>query len=325
MATALHDRRGFLKSVGSIAGLAFVAPTKLQAQVRRRLSIATAASGSVFYPLGGAMAAVLSRKVPGLEVTAEMTSGVIDNMRLLEAGKVALALTHSMVAWDAQEGRLRGSPRRAEVRTLIALFSAEMHVVTLSGNGLKTVADFKGKRVSTGSPGSNEIWSHVLEAYGLTAKDFRAHECLGAAEAAAALKDRKIDAFFWYGAAPIPALLDLAATPGIQIQLLPNADRLPTIVAKHGPAYAAGTIPRGIYKGVDSDVPAIAGKTLLVTHPRMEEPLAYRITKVLVESLDELAAANRHARSVTLKGAVTGSPVPFHPGAERYYRERSIL
>ncbi|MBI4841610.1 MAG: TAXI family TRAP transporter solute-binding subunit [candidate division NC10 bacterium] len=296
------------------------------AQTRTRLSIATGGTGGVYYPLGGGMAALISKLLPGVEATAEVTTASVDNMKLLHAGKIALALTLPDTAWDAHEGKLKGLSEKVAVRSLIALYSNYMHIVALEGSGIRSVADLKGKRVSTGAPGSGtEVKGlRVLEAYGLTPKDFRSQDRLGVGESAGALKDRKLDAFIWDGGLPTAAVLDVAATPGIKIHLVPHGDAVPKMVAKYGPLYFGGVIPKGTYGGVEGDVSVAAATNLLVAHERMEEPLAYQITKALLEHTPDLVAVHKAAQEITLKSAVLGSPVPFHPGAARYYKEKGI-
>jgi TRAP transporter TAXI family solute receptor len=320
-------RRQVLKLLGIGGGFFMgesVAARRLWAQTKTRLSIATGGTGGVYYPLGGGMAALISKNLPGVEATAEVTTASVDNMKLLHTGKIALALPDT--AWDAHEGNLKGLSDKVGVRTLMALYSNYMHIVALEGSGIKTLADLKGKRVSTGAPGSGtEVKGlRVLEAYGITPKDLKSQDRLGAAESAGALKDRKLDAFIWDGGLPTAAVLDIAATPGIKITLVPHGDAAPKMVAKYGPLYFSGTIPKGTYLGMDSDVPVAAATNLLVAHERMEEPLAYQITKLLLEHTADLVAVHKAATEITLKSAVVGSPVPFHPGALRYYKEKGI-
>jgi hypothetical protein len=272
------------------------------------------------------MAALISKKIPGVEATAEVTTASVDNLKLLHAGKIALALTLPDVAWDAYEGRLKGLTEKVAVRTLVAVYSNYMHIVALDGTGIRGVGDLKGKRVSTGAPGSGtEVKGlRVLEAYGLTPKDLRSQDRLGVGESAGALKDRKLDAFIWDGGLPTAAVLDLAATPGIKAHLIPHADAVPKMVAKYGPLYFAGVIPKGTYGGMGADVPVAAVTNLLVAHERMEESLAYQITKVLLEYTPELVAVHKAAQELTPRSAAVGSPVPFHPGALRYFKEKGI-
>lgn len=322
--------KSLTQRVGKMTALAFLTlcltPGFTGAQTRTRLSIATGGTGGVYYPLGGGMAALISKHIPATEATAEVTTASVDNMKLIHTGKVALALTLPDTAWDAYQGQLKGLNEKVAVRSLLALYSNYMHIVTLEGSGIRSVADLKGKRVSTGAPGSGtEVKGlRVMEAYGLTGKDLRSQERLGVGESAGALKDRKIDAFIWDGGLPTAAILDVAATPGIKMHLIPHSDAVAKMVAKYGPLYFVGTIPKGVYKGVEEEVPVAAVTNLLVAHERMEESLAYQITKLFLERTADLVAVHKAATEITLKSAVLGSPVPFHPGALRYFKEKGV-
>ena len=174
-------------------------PHLTSAQTKTRLSIATGGTGGVYYPLGGGLAALISKHIQGVEATAEVTTASVDNMKLLHTGKVAIAFTLPDTAWEAHQGQLKGLQEKVPVRTLAALYSNYLHIVALEGSGVNSMTDLKGKRVSTGAPGSGtEIKGlRVMEAYGLSPKDLRSQDRLGAAESAGALKDRKIDAFIW--------------------------------------------------------------------------------------------------------------------------------
>jgi uncharacterized protein len=319
-------RRSFL-FVAAISVTAIVAlPPISTAQVKTRLSIATGGTGGVYYPLGGGLAALISKHLPGVEATAEVTTASVDNMRLLHADRIALALTQSDIASDAYQGKMKGSNEKIGVRTIAALYSNYMHIVALDGTGIKTITDLKGKRVSTGAPGSGtEVKGlRVLEAYGISPKDLRSQDRLGASESAAAMKDRRIDAFIWDGGLPTAAILDLAATPGIKIHLIPHGDAVAKMTAKYGPVYFVGTIPKGTYGGMETNVQVAALTNLLTAHERMDESLAYQITKLLLERTPELVAVHQAAKEITLESAVVGSPVPFHPGALRYYKEKGV-
>jgi len=320
----MSKRLSFSLSV-IIAALALL-PAAVGAQVKTRLSIATGGTGGVYYPLGGGMAALISKNIPNTEATAEVTTASVDNVKLLHGNRIGLALCLPDTAWDGYSGQIRGFKEKANIRTLMALYSNFMHIVAAEGSGIKTVADLKGKRVSTGAPGSGtEIKGlRVMEAYGLTPKDFKSQDRLSAAESAGALKDRKIDAFIWDGGLPTAAVLDVAATPGIKINIIPHGDAIPKMVAKYGPLYFASNIPKGVYKGVDEDIAVAAATNLLIANEKMDENLAYQVTKLFLEHTADLVAVHKAATEISLKNAVVGSPIPFHPGALRYYKEKGM-
>ena len=172
-----------------------------------RLSIGTGGTGGVYYPLGGGMANVISKYIPNTEATAEVTAGSVDNCKLIQIGKAELALIMADIGYDAWKGLGRFKAGGAiPIRTIGVIYSNYMHFVTVEGSGIKSVSDLKGKRVSTGSPGSGtEVKTmRVLESYGIDGEKDIKRDRLGVAESAGALKDRKIDAFTWDGGLPMP-------------------------------------------------------------------------------------------------------------------------
>jgi len=297
----------------------------------QRLSIATGGTGGVWYPYGGGVAKVVSAHVPNAEATAEVTAASVDNLKLLGAGEVDLAFTMADALADAAAGagpfaRLGGG--RVKARAIAVLYTNYTHLVTVEGSGIARAADLRGKVVSIGSPGSGTeaIALRVLEAAGLDpARDVR-HQGLGAAQSVDALRDGKVDAFFFSGGVPTGAVLDLARTPGLTMRLVPMDDVLRTMQARWpGGLYFPATIARDAYAGLPRDVPVVGVASVLVADARMSERLAYEITRALFEHHAELAAVHPEARKLALATAVRGSPVPFHPGALRYYRETGAL
>ena len=196
----------------------------------QNISIATGGTGGVYYPLGGGMAAVLSKYVPGIQATAEVTGGSVANLQLIGTGKPYLGMTMADATLDAFKGEDKFKGKPVPVRTLLVMYPNRMHVVTVEGTGINTVKDLKGKRVSTGSGGSaTEVMAfRVIEAAGLDKDRDLKRERLGVAESVNAIKDRKIDAFFWVGGLPTAAVTDLANTPGVKIKLIDHADLVRT-------------------------------------------------------------------------------------------------
>jgi TRAP transporter TAXI family solute receptor len=259
-----------------IALLAAAVAATAQAQ---NLSIATGGTGGVYYPLGGGMAAVLSKYVDGMQATAEVTGGSVANLQLIGTAKPYIALTMSDATLDAYKGEDKFKGKPVPVRTLMILYPNRMHVVTLDGTSIRRIADLKGKRVSTGSGGSaTEVMAfRVIEAAGLDKdKDMR-RERLGVAESASALKDRKIDAFFWVGGLPTAAVTDLASTPGIRIRLIDHADLVPAMNKKYGDLYVKDTIGKDVYRGMERDNAQATVMNLLVAHEKMDDKTAYNI------------------------------------------------
>jgi TRAP transporter TAXI family solute receptor len=210
--------------------------------------------------------------------------------------------------------------------SLAVLYSNYTHLVTLSSSGIASVAGLNGRVVSTGSPGSGTevIALRLLRAAGLDPDRDVRRQGLGVSESAEALKDGKVHAFFWSGGLPTAAVQDLSHTPGVSIRLLETGDLVARLRAEHGDLYFPLDIPAGAYPGMTAPVPVVGVANVLVVNRSMEEALAYDITRVLFERQADLAAVHPEARNLALAGATTGSPAEFHPGALRFYRERTI-
>jgi TRAP transporter TAXI family solute receptor len=293
-----------------------------------RLSIATGNTGGVYYPYGGGIAKVVSETLPRVQVTAEVTAASVDNLKLIQLGKVDIAFTLTDTLDEAVHGRGPFQKTGAvPVRTLAVLYPNYTHVVTVAGNGIERLGDLKGKVVSTGSPGSGTevIALRVLRAAGVDPdRDLRL-QALSVNASADALKDDKIDAFFWSGGLPTASVLDLASSAGLTARLIPNDEVIPALQAAFGTAlYQRLVIPKGTYPGQEADVAVVGVENALVVDSRMDEQLAYDLTRTLFAKRSELAAIHPEARHLAPDRAVAGSPAPFHPGAIRYYRERGV-
>lgn len=299
-------------------------PFAAQAQ---NYSIATGGTGGVYYPLGGGMAAVLSKHVPGMTATAEVTGGSVANLQLIGSGKPYIALTQADAAIDAVKGQDKFTGKPIPVRTLAVLYPNRMHVVSIEGAGVTKIADLKGKRVSTGSGGSaTEVFAfRVIEAAGLDKdKDMR-RERLGVAESANALKDRKIDAFFWVGGLPTAAVTDLAHSPGAKIRMIDIAHLVPAMTKKHGNIYIKDVIQKSVYKGMEADNQAATVTNLLVVHQNMDDKTAYNIVKAVFDHRDELIRVHKEAENIKLENQKTeASSIPWHPGAIKFFAEKGI-
>src|SRR5205085_10092835 len=214
---------------------------------QKTMSIGTGGTGGVYYPLGGAIANVLSKALPNVTATAEVTGGSIDNLKLIGAGQSEMAFTMADAALDAMQGNEKFKNNKVALQTLLVVYPNRMHVVTVEGTGIEKLADLKGKRVSTGSPGgATEVMAfRVIEAAGLDRDKDMKRERLGVAESVNAAKDRKIHAFFWVGGIPTGAVTDLAATPGMKIKLIDHADTVEKMNARYGKLYTASTIKAG--------------------------------------------------------------------------------
>jgi uncharacterized protein len=316
----LISRRAFVA-----AGAASLISGAALAQMKT-LSIATGGTGGVFYPLGGGLANILS-KLPGIQATAEVTGGSVDNLKLIGSGQSEIAFTQCDAVYDAINGLDKFKSGKIAVRTLMVLYPNQMHAVTVEGAGINRIADLKGKRVSTGSPGSaTEVMAfRVMEAFGVDKDRDVRRERLGAAESVNALKDRKIDAFFFVGGLPTSAVTDLGATPGVKLKLIDHDDAVAKMNAKYGNLYAASVIKAGTYPGQDRDNLNSVVWNILVTGDRMSDDLAYTVVKTIFDRQADLIAVHKEAENFSLKAQVkANSTAPWHPGALKYFNERGV-
>ena len=289
------------------------------------ISIATGGTGGVYYPYGGGIAKVISDHLNGVEATAEVTAGTVDNLKFIanRSADIAFALADSVDDAASNRGAFRDFGA-VPMRALAVLYDNYNHLVSLASNGIETVPELRGRVISTGAPGSGTEVSafRILQASGLDPEmDIRKHS-LGVGQSVDALRDNKIDAFFFSGGIPTGAVLDLASTVGRTIKVIPNGETLATLQKQYGSlVYHSLSIPVSTYPDMNKLVNVIAVSNILVVHPAMNETLAYAITRLLFEHRNELANIHPMAELLTLETATGGSPIPFHPGAIRYYRE----
>jgi TRAP transporter TAXI family solute receptor len=289
------------------------------------IAIATGGTGGVYYPMGGGMANVLSKHLPGVQATARVTGGSVANLQLIGSGQSEVAFTMVDAALDALKGEQKFKDHKVDVRTLMVLYPNIMHVVSIEGTGVEKVSDLKGKRVSTGSPGSaTEVMAfRVIEAAGLDKDKDMKRERLGAAESTNAIKDGKIDAYFWVGGLPTSAVTDLAATPGTKLVLVDTADLVSKMNAKYGNLYSTGVIPAKTYPGQDKDNKVSVVQNILVANAKMPDKTAYDIVKTLMEQKKELVLVHKEAQSFEYANQTkANTPIPWHPGAAKYFKEK---
>lgn len=293
----------------------------------QRLSIATGGTGGVYYPYGGGVAKVVSDRLDGVEVTAEVTAGSVDNLKFIANRSADMGIVLADSLDDAYAGRgafeeFGAIPGRA----LAVLYDNYNHIVTTEDVGIESISDLAGRVVSTGAPGSGTEISarRILEAAGVDADSIRS-QSLGASQSVDALKDSKIEAFFWSGGIPTGSVLDLASTPGRTIRLLPSEEFLPALQRDYGETvYHVSTVPSATYPGMTEDVNVVAVSNVLVVHESMDASLASQILAAIFAGQSELAAIHPMAAILSHATAVVGSPVPFHDGAIDYYREQGV-
>jgi len=293
----------------------------------QNISIATGGTAGVYYPMGGGMAAVLSKYIPGMSATAEVTGGSVDNLKLVASGKPYIAFSMTDAAQDAYRGEDKFKSGKVPLKTLMILYPNRMHVVSIEGRGVNKLADLKGKHVSTGAPGSaTEVMAfRIIEAAGLDKDRDMKRERLSVAESVNAIKDGKIDAFFWVGGLPTAGVTDLANTPGTKLKMIDHAETVAAMNKKYGNLYVEDVIYKDMYRGMDSDNKQATVMNILVVNENMDDKTAYNIVKAIFDKRDDLIAVHKESINIKLENQKTAaSPIPFHPGALKYFAEKGV-
>ncbi len=314
-------KRGFIIALAAVATLGVSGAVAQQ----KTIAIGTGGTGGVYYPIGGALANLLSKNLKNTQATAQVTGGSVDNLKLIGSGQSEIGFSMADAAVDALKGedKFKGNP--VNLRTLMVLYPNIMHVVSIEGTGVNTMADLKGKRVSTGAPGSaTEVMAfRVIEASGLDKDKDMKRERLSVAESVNAIKDRKIDAFFWVGGLPTAGVTDLAATPGVKIKMIDHTEVVAKMNAKYNNLYAPAVIKAGTYPGQTADNKVSAVWNILVTNDKMTDQEAYDIVKLMVEKKADLVAVHKDAESFSVDNQIkSNSPVPWNAGAVKYFVEK---
>jgi len=321
-------RRSVLKAAA--LGGALAAPSVLRpaaAQQAINLAIATGTTGGVYYPLGGGMANLFSRTIPGMSATVETTGGSVANNQLLGAGRVGMILTQVDAAVDA----VRGSrPHRGPqpIRAILVMYTNRMQVVTVEGRGIEKFEDLKGKRVSTGAPGSaTEVFAfRLLEAAGIDRdKDFRARERLSPAESQNAIKDGKLDAFFFVSGVPTSAIVDLGASPGVRLKMVDHDQYAAALTQKFGPIYFPEVIPANTYPGQSTDNKQMSVGNIIAVRTDAQADLVQKLLAAIWDHLPDLHRVHREAMNFKLENQTKArAGIPWHPAAEAFYKARGV-
>jgi len=306
-----------------VAAAAVAAP--LAGAAESFVNVLTGGTSGVYYPLGVALANVIGKALPSLKTSVQATKASVENLNLLQAGRgeIAFTLGDSLSdAWKGNEEAGFKSPLK-KLRGIAAIYPNYIQIVARGDAGIKTLTDLKGKNVSVGAPKSGtELNARaIFKAAGMTYKDFAKVEYLPFGESVELMKNRQLDATLQSAGLGVSSLRDLATSVDIVVVTIP-AD---VIKKTNDPAYLPAMIAANTYRGQTSDVPTAAVQNFLVTHDGVSNDTVYAMTKALWTNLDQLVAAHSAAKAINIKDALTGMPIPLHPGAEKYYKEVGAL
>ena len=283
------------------------------------INILTGGTSGVYYPLGVAIGKIYSDKIPNVKTQVQATKASVEKQG---RGELAFTLGDSLkAAWEGDK-EAGFKSRLDKLRTLGAIYPNYIQIVATSDSGIKTLADLKGKSLSVGAPKSGtELNSRaILSAAGMTYKNIGKVEYLPFAESVDLMKNRQLNATLQSAGLGVASLKDLSTSTEITVVSVPKA-----IVDKIGPPFVPAMIPANTYTGQDKDIPTAAVVNYLVTSAAVSDDLAYQMIRLIFESLPELVDAHAAGKAIKLETAATGSPVPLHPGAIRYYREKGVM
>ena len=290
------------------------------------LALGTGGTGGTYYPLGGALAQMLSNNVPNLAVSALTSNASLSNCNFISTGEIEMGLSQANTTYWAYSATsvCKDNQPLPGLRGIASLYPETIHIIATKASGIKTIEDLKGKRVGVGAPNSGTAADAeiILNAHGLAFDDIKA-DYLNFNEVAQRMIDGQIDAGFKTAGMPTSSVINIATKR--DIVLIPiSAEKIKELVVAI-PYYGATVIPGGLYKGVDEDVPALATPALWICDAKLSPTLVYEMTKALWEHNDVLAKVHSQGKNVTLETALDGIGVPLHPGAEKYYKEIGLI
>lgn len=288
------------------------------------INILTGGTSGVYYPIGVALSKIYADAMPGVRTQVQSTKASVENLNLLQQGRGELAIALGDSVKSAVQGDEEAGFKKPldKLRGIAALYPNYVQIVAAKGSNIHTLADLKGKRVSVGAPKSGTELNarRIFEAAGMSYKDFAKTEYLPYAESVELMKNRQLDATLQSAGLGVASLKDLSSSMEITMVAIP-AD----VINKLGPPYVEGVIPANTYTGQDKDVPTAAIVNFLVSTTAVSDDEAYKMTKLLWENLPALRSAHKAANAIKLENAIKGMPVPLHPGAAKYYKEKGLM
>jgi len=302
------------------------APTPIEAQAKRLVTIASGWVVGVYYPLAGAMSRIVYKaKDLNLRATVESSGASVANAKLIGGGEAEFALLQNDIAYYAHNGTEMFKDQAVKnMGGVFTIYPELIHVVATTTSGIRSPKDLKGKTVAIGPLGSGTEANavQILEAYGLKLGDLRKAERIGAGEAADALKDGRVDAAFFTVGLGGAVIIDTFVTG--KVVLVPVTGTEAEALKKRYPFYTTTPVPANTYKGQEQEVSTVAVMAMMVARSDLPEDLVYRFTKAIFDDLAQFHAAHAAAKTLTLKTALDGMPIPLHAGAEKFYKEKGV-
>jgi TRAP transporter TAXI family solute receptor len=311
-----------------LLAVAIAAPVDLAAQQRRTVTIASGWVVGVYYPLAGAMSRIAyGARDLNIRVTVESSGGSVANAHDIGTGDADFALLQNDIAYYAFNGigldLFKGKPVKG-MAGVFTIYPEVVHVVAARASGIRSIRDLRGKRVALGPEGSGTEQNalQILEVYTLKASDLGKAERMDAGDAVDQLKDGRLDAAFFTTGLGSAAIVDAFVTG--QAVLVPVAGAEGEALRAKYPFYTVEKVAANTYRGQDREVVTPAVRAMLVARRDLPDDLVYRFTRAIFDHLPQFHAAHPAARNLNLPTALSGMPIPLHPGAEKFFRERGV-
>lgn len=275
----------------------------------------------VFYQLGGGMAQMISRDLPGYRATASESGGSGQNIQGLVQGNFDIGFSAGDTAADAVAGR--GTFTQPQpVQALTRLHPGYIQILARTESDINSVADMRGKRIAVGAPNSasETMAQRILQAAGVDPVKDISSQRQGLTEAVDAMKDGTIDALFWGGGIPSGGVTDLTTSLRDKVHFVDATPLIDTLRAKHGDVYTRGTLPAAVYN-LPHDEPIIVVPNYLMVREDFDPELARKIVHLIFSKKGELENATPAAKDISLETAAVTGPVPLHPGAAAAFEE----
>ncbi|MBN8245306.1 TAXI family TRAP transporter solute-binding subunit [Nitratireductor aquimarinus] len=294
------------------------------AMAQEFINVLTGGTSGVYYPLGSQLSKIYGEKIDGVRTQVQSTKASVENLNLLQQGRgeIAFALGDSVKsAWegDAEAGF---NQKLDKLRAIAAIYPNYIQIVASQESGIKEFGDLKGKGLSVGAPksGTELNAQRIFGAMDMSYDDLGKTEYLPFGESVELIKNRQLDATLQSAGLGVASIKDLALSLPVTLVSVPNS-----VAETLGAPFIAATIPAGTYEGQSEDVPTLAITNILVSHSDVSDEVAYEMTKQLFENLDDMVAAHAAAKAISAENGPKGLPLPLHPGAERYYKEKGLL
>lgn len=283
---------------------------------RRFMSLATAGTGGLYYPIGGALASRLTARDTGRTWTAEVTGGSVENIQRLVRGEVDLAMAIGTTIHEAYNGGRDFATPQADLRAVAPLYPNQTHVLVRDGAGIGSLGDVRGLRVSVGAAGSGteQVSRQLLEVYGLSYDDIDVRY-LSFTESASALADGAIDAAILSVGYPASAVLEATTTGRIRLLSIDSV-RVREMI-ETWPYYSRGTIPAGVYPGVETPINTVSVLNWIVALDDLDGAVVRHVLDILSQDIDELSRSVDIVRQIRLTN-LFAAPVPMHPAAREW-------